>query len=1148
MLSHLRFHRRGPASNPTSPAPDQPPVSPLSANNSPFTPDAASPPDALPPSSASSSLPPTLPPIARVTSDDDHAGGESSEQAGPAGDARVPQPARSPYRPDSGFIGGVALENYRRDLKAQQSRKSTDNASNSSPEEHHFRARPVPVPGIQNPPPRPAPRTTSYTRSDQSPSVHADTSQTPGTQPTGRRQPAWGNAAEQPPGPTIHPVEPQKGKKGLPFLKNPMSTLLMRRKTNQNAPDIAPLPLNKESTYDPRIKGTRVHDFSAPRRKAHVVFTDSGTDQASLQPSINEESSLQPDYTQNYLRRESTQDSSQSSISATGYGSNQESFGARVEQLPPEEETTLERGDSLSRVNEVDSTHTNEGLMRSMGSYKTTRSRKLSDLSTRDTISSLPRHMKSTSSRFSFDMIGAAKQEKIMEDRHRQRQLEKGEPEDNGRRDSRFDEFDDDAFDYDAMMDDDGLEERIPGVNADYDEDELYMDDGLEEPIPEIDMGYEEDIPGMNQPQDEALDPDNDQENFAGFVFQRSNPNSSLASPFSPGLLPTPRDAEGNVIGSALTKDTPTLPNFIPSPQGMPPNLDADLSQKFSDLGIQKHSGDNVTLLQHSGDPNASQQRQALDPATEDDMYFDDGLLGYEDEFAEDLAAEIDPNAEPFDESIFDNDDTDEYGRPVPGAFAQAQSLRRAVQRSVNKRESDMTSRLSAQSGISRSTAHTSFSAGVPEGTMEEHKKVISPIGRNSSANGPSRSRDSMAAYQAALAAAAHKAAASGKFQRSSSPVLQDIAEQNFDDDGPINDGLEDELDEYNQSYENMDDFELDDDAIIAEANASALANDSDGWYGQEFGFYAAPLAQGHGSYSSSLSSTSEFNYANGGFFGPKGELARSTSGRLISREPNLTPITERSEYSNRNSIMSMGLPPMVSGTPTLQSPGLAQLAMMSEQDGEMTLSALLRLRSKAWGGSQASLSSSRDGSPRSERGELPSSPWAYNPGIGPLGMSVPQVRQNSGLTNEERDSDAGSAPASPTVTMANVAPATGPSMYSSSPGDSTNPMRGNSAPSTYPAAGRHWGQSESAPVSAAPGTGSTQFGWGQDIPQLPARAVSLSQHGKGHRRQKSSTDSISYIIEDDGGEPRWVMERRRTGDHGEVETIEREFVEGGRI
>ncbi|KAK6503908.1 hypothetical protein TWF506_002133 [Arthrobotrys conoides] len=74
-----------------------------------------------------------------------------------------------------------------------------------------------------------------------------------------------------------------------------------------------------------------------------------------------------------------------------------------------------------------------------------------------------------------------------------------------------------------------------------------------------------------------------------------------------------------------------------------------------------------------------------------------------------------------------------------------------------------------------------------------------------------------------------------------------------------------------------------DEDDMIAEANRDALASDSDGWYGQEFDFYP----------SSSTNST----YSAGGFFGidlPKPGFIRN---------PSLTPISERSEGSLRNSL-----------------------------------------------------------------------------------------------------------------------------------------------------------------------------------------------------------------------------------------------------
>lgn len=55
------------------------------------------------------------------------------------------------------------------------------------------------------------------------------------------------------------------------------------------------------------------------------------------------------------------------------------------------------------------------------------------------------------------------------------------------------------------------------------------------------------------------------------------------------------------------------------------------------------------------------------------------------------------------------------------------------------------------------------------------------------------------------------------------------------------------------------------------------------------------------------------------------------------------------------------------------------------------------------------------------------------------------------------------------------------------------------------------------------------------------------SSFNKGHRH-KSSADSVSYFQEEDGGETRWVLERRRTGESGQVQVLEREIIEGRRI
>lgn len=68
--------------------------------------------------------------------------------------------------------------------------------------------------------------------------------------------------------------------------------------------------------------------------------------------------------------------------------------------------------------------------------------------------------------------------------------------------------------------------------------------------------------------------------------------------------------------------------------------------------------------------------------------------------------------------------------------------------------------------------------------------------------------------------------------------------------------------------------------------------------------------------------------------------------------------------------------------------------------------------------------------------------------------------------------------------------------------------------------------------------------------PSNRASMVELSvipkRPGMGHRH-KGSADSISYTKEEDSGATRWVMERRRTGEFGQVE-IEREVLEEGRI
>lgn len=1123
-------------------------------------------------------------------------------------------------------MGGVALENYRRAFESRRS-DPTGKAGQASAEKEAPRSKPLPPPINTNLPPA---RQPSVPIKEVKSASFFDNAGAAGRRPAATRLTSEPSAITG----SQSATEAQKGKKGLPFLKNPMSGLLMRRKASQNAPDLHPLPLPQkpaEATYDPRIKGTRVHDFSAPRqrmvptRKPTVPGAEvwSGFDKyRGGAQSINSDLPL----------RAQTGRSSSAVSENTQTGTSDVESQTRVElSKEPSVRSVLEPKrisleETLLPVKPVSLTDDGAEVTRSMStksktapsnemsltkkanpSVRTNRSRhiSLSDGSFKDgLVSALPRHMKSTSSRFSFDMIGAARAEKLLEERHRQKELErKGTDPGSTERDSRFDEFDDDAFDYDAAMADDCFEEDIPMVG---DDDMMNEDAYFEEEVPVVGK----DVIGEGED-----DPDNDQENFAGFTFQRSNPQSSLTTPAPTGPVATPRDAKGLAIGYAMTAETtPHLQSATPEPAITDeiPESPEDVSD-VAGLGIQGLHHPPKTGY----DPTVFQERRNMPPiddvgsgftgVQDKELYFDEGLL-------EELRMEADEiQQSTFDESIFDIEDTDQYGRPIPGAFAQAQAqvMKVAQGPEHNNRESDTT----PPSGLSGSTAHTSVSMclqpmpsmtekGVQESLKQDMAPTISPAQ-------PSP-EDEVAAYQAALAEAAHKAAASGwKFkweEQSESPPtpvdpdvtitspttgsqpssggqpVDDTVYTDYDDDG-FGGGFDDEF---------GDGF-FDDD-FIAEANAEALAYDSDGFYGQEFGFYSAPIPQGHHGVSKSTGATPSDETLYGGYFGPSG-INRTTSGRVVSREPNLTPITERSEYSNRNSIMSLALPggalSTSEGRNSLQSPGLAQLAMMAD-DGKMNLESLLRLRSKAWGGSQISLSSSREGSPRSERApagdrfEGTTSPalWEIGRPNSHIGVgSGPHARKNSAYSLRSNSDAAASGSGSPTLTMGmpnNVPPQPlfsppPPPIPQPSPGPQCPPVLEDEEEASSPGMMSIKSQSMRAaetnddayiastnasasakidaitsPLESAPSHSPTPPPASFESPPPPPNTTVSSpskRPGLGHRN-KGSAESISYCKDEDkkSGGTRWVMERRRTAESGEIEILGREVITGGSI
>lgn len=838
--------------------------------------------------------------------------------------------------------------------------------------------------------------------------------------PFGKRPGAGKRMASEPAAKAaITTPESAKSKKSIPFLKkHSVSNLWMRRKTAQNPPDIAPLSSSAEPAYDPRIRGTKVHDFSAPRPKRTTSQNEMVVSPVKGSPSIDaipkthasevstgstlvgtsqpvglglglSEGALSPTSgvqeagpsRGNSDAKSIPQDSLPSPPLA------QASLDEQQDARPPvqlRDDPVPVPGPSSSVVSQDTLTGTTAGP-NTNASVRTARSRNLSKRSIRDSaLSGLPKHMKSTSSRFSFDMMGSADEEKALEERHRQRQREKGGGGTSALRqehDSRFDDLEEEDFDYDAMMDDDGLEEPIPGVNADYEDD--YGEEPIlgvnadydEEPIPGVNTEYadlEVPIPSVNvdyqglptddqdDDYDPETDPDNDQENFAGFDFQRSNKSSGPITPHSPVVASTPSNETDQPVASSATEDsTPELPKYATMPDSAPaPPVPEQLPSP--DTIRAPITPEPILIGMPPTNPTCRED--------DNELYFDNGL-------ADELDFQGDGTH--FDENLFDLDDTDQYGRPIPGAFARAAEQARA-------RQLAQLAEANAAVGPGVHPVQSTTTGSMHAlATGEDLSSTQLPQMPSQALQQMSMSGLDMA-YQAALAQAAQRAAESGKFRRSSSPAVPEEPTVTSPTDSAQSHELapQNELDDYENDADGfggngLDDYEFDDEDIIAEANASALANDLDGWYGQEFGFYSAPLAQsgyGHSNPSSSRNNTTNetsgnpFQYSYGGYFGPPGGegVFRSKSGRVVCREPTLTPITETSEYSNRNSIMSLNLPPSIDArnSTSLQSPTLAQLALMDDDEFD----SINKLRKKTWAGSQASMMSSREGSPRAER------------------------------------------------------------------------------------------------------------------------------------------------------------------------------------
>ncbi|KAL9106413.1 MAG: hypothetical protein Q9227_008555 [Pyrenula ochraceoflavens] len=633
--------------------------------------------------------------------------------------------------------------------------------------------------------------------------------------------------------------------------------------------------------------------------------------------------------------------------------------------------------------------------------------------------SALPKHMKSTSSRFSFQLgSGASTQEKILEENYKLKEANRKAQ----ARDSVAEEGEDDDFANYDFDEDDGLEERIPGINADADDDDSVED------IPQNSLGSFNFTPailptGVSPTVTDATD-----------LISQS----------------TPRDEQGQAIGFAYTKTSPL------SPKPRVAELSKfDKTTSLNGLGIT--SNDRLHTPSHEKDTQPFKPDQFAD----DDMYFDDGFI---------TDVQLQNSSEGFDETIFDDDSGRIRDIPAQNEARLAEVLRA-------QKNPDILSDSGADERL-RDVPPTEQTSGLTEGNLE--------------------------AFHNALAFAASEAANAERFnQRNSASEasgnsVEQEARSNMRDSGP---GLTSDESHFspNATRLNVEDLDddydlndnLDDDAIIAEANAEVLENDDDGFYGQEFGFYARAHSKG----------SSEM--VNGGYFGPRGieTVHRSHSAKANFQEPSLTPITERSEWSHRNSLASLHALGVPQSAQSLPSPALANLLEMGSLDEDMSFEALMRLRRGAWGGSQTSLHSATSQNSSPVTAQMAS-----------------QMLPTSGLV------DAGSAMATSVYSLTGSA---GIPESDEEDGDAT--------------------------LATKTLTQNTPRKTKADTVQSPEQFPSVSSPAwqpnegfvKGHSRQSSGAESVSYSRDPDGS-GRWMLERRRTGEDGEMEVIGREYLSGG--
>lgn len=581
-----------------------------------------------------------------------------------------------------------------------------------------------------------------------------------------------------------------------------------------------------------------------------------------------------------------------------------------------------------------------------------------------------PQRFKSNASRFSFDLagVGSAAQEKLLEDKHRQ----------NARRKDRTsvtsnDVEEEDDYDYDDMHDD-VLEEEIPGVNPDQADDEQSR------------------LPVSQEAR----------EHFT-FVPPSKSSFESAASHASTGRTSpgTPRDVQDQLVGFAVSKKTPHLAEVQTGGSEFASGTEHVYRQRSTPGGASDSSLYALTLQRNvssAASPAGLPHQQ--DPCN-DDMYFDDGII-------EDLDESEYPA---FDESVFDDSTGGLYGLPLRDR--KLKPLPEITPKEVNADEQPLGHGLAPQNTVLRDkqilvpSPRPSMSSGDTAAELRDALTDLNPPIRPLFSHTAGLTQENLAAVAAALAG--NQSCYSDESFHQHSVLDEDHHDFGLSPDIAPNDP------DMNGFAISEDDFDTDDDdAIVAAANAEALENDDDGFYGQEFGFYAR------------ASNSSDTEYANGGYFGPRAleGMRKNRSGRTDFN--NMTPITERSEWSNRNSMVSLATHVFPIPTQSFSSPPLADLMHLSQED--LSMAALQRARRGAWGGSTASLQSSSNsqhsGSPLTYVGTTGATP-SLMLGAGSnqnLESSFHSFTSSNGPVSSN-DSDPSPSVDSPTITFSTSQP-----------------------------------------------------------------------------------------------------------------------------